>query len=99
MSSFFASPQLSPLTLQTSIVVVFCFSSYGSWGVPRVNSHKFPILTHYLPMDFPGGSDSKVSAYNARDRGSIPDSGRSPAEGNGNPLQHSCLENRIDGGA
>ena len=50
-------------------------------------------------MDFPGGSDSKMSAYNAGDLGSIPGSGRSPGEGNGNPLQYSCLENPMDGGA
>ena len=37
-------------------------------------------------MDFPGGSDSKASAYNVGDPGSIPGSGRSPGEGNGNPL-------------
>ena len=43
-------------------------------------------------LDFPGGSDSKVSAYNAGNPGSIPGSGRSPGEGNGNPLQYSCLE-------
>ena len=43
-------------------------------------------------MGFPSGSDSKVSAYNAGDPGSIPGSGRSPGEGNGNPLQYSCLE-------
>ena len=41
----------------------------------------------------------KVSAYNVRDLGSIPGSGRSPGEGNGNPLQYSCLENSMDGGA
>ena len=50
-------------------------------------------------IDFPGGSDSKVSAYNAGDLGSIPGLGRSPGEGNGNPLQDSCLENSMDGGA
>ena len=43
--------------------------------------------------DFPGDSDSKVSAYSTGDPGSIPGSGRSPGEGNGNPLQYSCLEN------
>ena len=42
---------------------------------------------------FPGGSEGKVSAYNAGDQGSIPGSGRSPGEGNGNPLQYSCLKN------
>ena len=47
-------------------------------------------------MDFPGGSDGKASAYNAGDPGSIPGSGRSPGERNGNPLQYSCLENPMD---
>ena len=47
---------------------------------------------------FPGGTDGKVSAYNAGDLGLIPGSGRSPGEGNGNPLQYSCLENPMDGG-
>ena len=49
--------------------------------------------------DFPGGSDDKASAYNVGDPDSIPGSGRSPGEGNGNPLQYSCLENPMDGGA
>ena len=44
-------------------------------------------------MGFHGGSDSKASVCNAEDPGSIPGSGRSPGEGNGNPLQYSCLEN------
>ena len=48
---------------------------------------------------FPGGLDSKVSAYNVGDLGSIPGLGRSPGEGNGTPLQYSCLENPMDGGA
>ena len=48
---------------------------------------------------FPGGSEVKVSARNAGDMGLIPGSGRSPGEGNGNPLQCSCLENPMDGGA
>ena len=48
---------------------------------------------------FPGGSDGKASAYNERDPGSIPGLGRSSGEGNGTPLQYSCLENLMDGGA
>jgi len=48
---------------------------------------------------FPGGSDGKASACSAGDLGLIHGSGRSPGEGNGNPLQHSCLENPMDGGA
>ena len=45
------------------------------------------------------GSDSKESAHNAGDPGSIPGLERSPGEGNGNPFQYSCLENIIDRGA
>ena len=48
---------------------------------------------------FPSGSDGKESACNAGDPGSIPGSGKSPGEGNGNPLQYSCLENPMEGGA
>ena len=48
---------------------------------------------------FPGGSEVKASACNSGDLGSIPGSGRSPGEGNGNPLQYSCLENPMDRGA
>ena len=47
----------------------------------------------------PGSSDCKASVYNAGDQGSIPGSGRSSGEGNGNSLQYSCLENPMDGGA
>ena len=50
-------------------------------------------------MGFPGGSEVKASAGNVGDLGSIPGSGRSPGEGNGNPFQYSCLENPMDGGA
>ena len=50
-------------------------------------------------LGFHGGSDSKVSACNAGDTGLTPGLGRSPGEGNGNPLQYSCLENLMDRGA
>ena len=56
--------------------------------------HTFPYT-----KGFPGGSEVKASACNAGDLGSIPGSGRSPEEGNGNPLQYSCLENPMDRGA
>ena len=49
-------------------------------------------------MDFPGGSNGKVSAYNVGDPGSIPGLGKSSGEGNGNSLQYSCLENTMDEG-
>ena len=50
-------------------------------------------------MGFPGGSDGKESACSAGNLGSIPGSGRSPRERNGNPPQYSCLKNPMDGGA
>ena len=52
-----------------------------------------------LAETFPGGSDGKASVYKAGSLASTPGSGRSPGEGNGNPLQYSCLENIMDGGA
>ena len=58
------------------------------------------ILPHSrITVGFPGGSDGKESACNAGDLGSIPGLGRSPGEGNGNPLQYSSLENSMDRGA
>ena len=60
------------------------------------------ILKMVMPTCISGflaGSDSKESAHNAGDLGSIPGSGRSPEEGNGNPLQYPCLENSMDRGA
>ena len=50
-------------------------------------------------MGFPGGSIGKESAYNAGNPGLVPGLGRSPGEGNGNPLQYSCLEIPMDRGA
>ena len=56
-------------------------------------------LRAHLPlMGFIGGSDGKESACNVRDLGSIPGSGRFPGEGNGKPLQYSCLRNAMDRG-
>ena len=57
------------------------------------------IKDYIFWLGFPGGSECKASACNARDLGLIPGWGRSPGEGNGNPLQYSCLENPMDGEA
>ena len=59
----------------------------------------FPWPIYRFNTGFPGGSDGKGSAWNAGDLGSIPESGRSAGGGHGNPLQYSCLENPMDGGA
>ena len=61
-----------------------------------------PELLNQAPVTvggFPGGSEGKASACNSGDLSSISGSGRSPGEGNGNPLQCSCLENPMDGEA
>ena len=63
----------------------------------KKKKQKNQLPHHY--MDFPSGSDGKASVHNAGDTGSIPGSGRSPGEGNGNPLQYYCLENPMDRGA
>jgi len=69
---------------------------------PRFDSWvgKIPWRRDRLPtpvvLGFPGGSAGKERAYNAGDLGSIPESGRSPGEGNSNPLQYSSLENSTD---
>ena len=60
--------------------------------------HVYVCISLYI-IGFPGGSDGKESACSARDLGLIPGSGRCPGEGNGNPLQYSCLENSMDRGA
>ena len=57
------------------------------------------MLIALIPFYFPGGSDGKASVYNVGDQGSIPGSGIFSGEGNGTPLQYSCLENPMDRGA
>ena len=64
------------------------------WGNPMSSGTDFLSKR----IDFPGGSDGKAFVYNVGDPGSIPGLGRSPGEGNGNPLQYYCLENPMDRG-
>ena len=84
------------------VVLFICLSFVSPQNLKGQNNTTMGGLycdIFYSVLYFPGGSDSKASACNAGDPGSIPGSGRSPGEGNGNPLQHSCLENPMDGGA
>ena len=69
-------------------------SKKGKYLVPQISSQFNKHVVHTIY--FPGGSDGKASVYNAGDLGSIPESGRLSGEGNGNPLQYSCLENPVD---
>ena len=68
-------------------------------AIPFLEIDPTHIPSYVQHVGFPGGSDCKESACNAGDLGSILGSGRSPGEGNGNPLQHSCLQNFMDRGA
>ena len=71
-----------------------------SWVALHSLAHGFIELDKAMVhVGFPGGSEVKASARNAGDLGLIPGSGRPPGEGNGNPLQYSCLENPMEGGA
>ena len=75
------------------LATIKCFNYMISF-----NSHSNSV-TGILKFIPPGGSDGKASACNAGDPGLIPGSGRSPGDGNGNPLQYSCLDNPMVGGA
>ena len=66
---------------------------------PHRNTKDYKRLLSTTRLGFPGGLEVKASASNVGDPGSIPGLGRPPGEGNGNPLQHSCLENPMDRGA
>ena len=81
------------------LLILFCIVC-GFLTFPKAMT-VFHIFDQDPPVsqgDFPGGSDGKTSVYSVGDLGSIPGLGRSPGEGNGNPLQHSCFENLMDGG-
>jgi len=67
------------------------------WFIIYLLSNSYSVLYHVVEtVGFPGGSDGKESAWNSEDPGSISRSGRSLGEGNGYPLQYSCLENFMD---
>ena len=67
-------------------------------GLGRFSWRRDRLLTLVF-LGFPGGSDNKESAFSVGDLGWIPELGRSPGGGYGNPLQYSCLENPVDRGA
>ena len=68
-------------------------------GIPYFDNEESDLWAYTLYHSFPSGSEVKASAWNVGDPGSIPKLGRSPGEGNGNPLKYTCLENPIEGGA
>ena len=93
-------PDLRSLT--PPLIIWICQRNFNFFSLMRGASRlPFEYLSpsDVLMMGFPGGSEVKASACNAGDLGSIPGLGRSPGEGNGNPLQYYCLENPMGGGA
>ena len=70
--------------------------SQNLWSVAYSTTVTGLIPTYFLCLGFPGGSDGKEFTRSAGDPGSTPKSGRFPGEGNGHPLQYSCLENPTD---
>ena len=89
----------SPVSLHSSAITLSLFQTQtfpcSGLVLYTVRHHKLLLALGH----FPGGSENKVSVYNAGELGSIPGLGRSPGEGNGNPLQDYCLENPMDRGA
>ena len=73
------------------------FNKYIPYERSYIFENIFYIKMNILYQDIYTLPDGKASAHNAGDLGLIPVSGRSPGEGNGNPLQYSCLENSMDG--
>ena len=73
--------------------------SYDHFTYTHTQKKKTSSCSLSSRWGFPDGSEVKASACNAGDLGLIPGLGRTPGEGNGNPLQYSCLENPVDGGA
>ena len=82
--------------LSISLEVAPCTFVFANFSL-----YPFAVISHSPEYDFPGGSDSKESACNAGDLGLVPGNlwEDSPGEGNGSPLQYSCLENSMDRGA
>ena len=96
----FWDPRCSQTIVWGLLVLAILIVDYWSTILACSFSDVFQnILSQFGRYDFPGGSDGKMSVYNAGDSGSIPGSGRSPGEGHSNPLQHSCLENPMGRGA
>ena len=96
------SPEhLLPTPRTAQAPALWLLYSAGSWhfNCSLLSLTSCPCNLQWFSSGFPGGSDRKESACNAGDPGSIPGSGRFPGEGNGSPLQYSCLKNSMERGA
>ena len=91
-----------PASCSFSDTQAFGPASFGELVLPCEATDVLELQMNWVMVTkggFPGGSDGKESACNARDSDLIPVSERSPGEGNGYPLQYSCLENSVVSGA
>ena len=89
--------------MQILCLLTFGSSCFRTLCITGITLNPPAPWTYWVSTDIcirlPGGADSKESACNVGDLGSVPGLGRSLGEGNGTPLQYSCLENPVDGGA
>ena len=92
------NPEIKPAS-QISCIDRWVLYHWATWEAHLINYITYIQGKMTEPLKVRQINCSKASAWNAGDLGSIPGSGRSPGEGNGNPLQYSCLENPMDRGA
>ena len=83
----------------STLLQMALFHSFLCFFMANICCHLLIIFSVFIFKGFPGGSEVKVSACNVGDLGSIPGWGKSPGEGNGNPLHYSCLKKSMDRGA
>ena len=105
LNLYYKTSNASENLLRGTSLVVQQFNTGGTVSIPGWGKKKASLVISWnfqvsltMLAGFPGGSECKAFTFNAGDPGLIPGSGRSPREGNGNPLQYSRLENPMDGG-
>ena len=103
MVTWLSTLKVGPSGGNGNVLILDCGDHFTTLKLLKILRKHFSVFKKLNFMLFKfylsGGSDGKASVYNEGDLGSIPGSGRSTGEGNGNPLQYYCLENPIDRGA
>ena len=103
MVTWLSTLKVGPSGGNGNVLILDCGDHFTTLKLLKILRKHFSVFKQLNFMLFKfylsGGSDGKASVYNEGDLGSIPGSGRFPGEGNGNPLQYSCLENPMDRGA
>ena len=103
MVTWLSTLKVGPSGGNGNVLILDCGDHFTTLKLLKILRKHFSVFKQLNFMLFKfylsGGSDGKASVYNEGDLGSIPGLGRSPGEGNGNPLQYSCLENSMYSGA